>query len=181
MLSLSLSLSLVRSISLSLSLSLSLPLTCSLSRSRARTRSLSLSLSLARSLTLSLSLFLSLLACGVTELNMGQSLYLCFDSAGFCVGTRHGPALSEAAQIPTQGQRDTFFSGRFQISGDCCTQLLRSAAPGGIRWVVIRSREDHSDEKITHHEVGWSPVRNHPVYVRGGQVSDWEESQVLAD
>ncbi len=27
---------------------------------------------------------------------------------------------------------------------------------------------------------GWSPVRNHPVYVRGGQVPDWEESQVLA-
>ena len=42
------------------------------------------------------------------------------------------------------------------------------------------TREDHSDEKITHHEVGWSPVRNHPVYVRGGQVPDWEESQVLA-
>ena len=72
------------------------------------------------------------------------------------------------------------FSGRFQISGDCCTQLLRSAAPGGIRWVVIRSREDHSDEKITHHEVGWSPLRNHPINVRGGQVSDWEESQMLA-
>ena len=46
--------------------------------------------------------------------------------------------------------------------------------------VAIRSTEDHSDEKITHHEAGWSPVRNHPVYVRGGQVSDWEESQVLA-
>jgi len=27
---------------------------------------------------------------------------------------------------------------------------------------------------------GWSPVRSHPVYVRGGQVPDWEESQVLA-
>ena len=46
--------------------------------------------------------------------------------------------------------------------------------------VAIRSSKDHCDEKITHHEVGWSPVRNHPVYVRGGQVSDWEESQVLA-
>jgi hypothetical protein len=33
-------------------------------------------------------------ACGVTERNIGQSLYLCFDSAGFCVGTRHGPALN---------------------------------------------------------------------------------------
>ena len=46
--------------------------------------------------------------------------------------------------------------------------------------VAIRSREDHSDEKITHHEVGWSPLRNHPINVRGGQVSDWEESQMLA-
>ena len=45
---------------------------------------------------------------------------------------------------------------------------------------AIRSREDHSDEKITHHEVGWSPLRKHPVNVRGGQVSDWEESQMLA-
>jgi hypothetical protein len=34
--------------------------------------------------------------------------------------------------------------------------------------------------KSLNHEVGWSPVRNHPLYVRGGQVSDWEESQVLA-
>ena len=62
------------------------------------------------------------------------------------------------------------FSDRFQISGDHGTQLLRA----------IRLRENHSDEKITHREVGWSPLRNHPVYVRGGQVSDWEESQVLA-
>ena len=75
------------------------------------------------------------------------------------------------AQITTQGHRGTFFSGRFQISGDRGTQLLRA----------IRLREDHSDEKITHHEVGWSPVRNHPINVRGGQVSDWEKSQVLAD
>ena len=44
---------------------------------------------------------------------------------------------------------------------------------------AIRSREDHSDEKITHHEVGWFPLRNHPINVRGGQVSDWEESQML--
>jgi len=48
------------------------------------------------------------------------------------------------------GAQRYLFSGRFQISGDRCTQLLR----------VIRLREDHSDEKITHHEVGWSPVRN---------------------
>ena len=62
-----------------------------------------------------------------------------------------------------------------------------SASPGGSTQVqkdpvggAIRSREDHSDEKITHHEVGWSPLRNHPINVRGGQVSDWEESQMLA-
>jgi len=64
-----------------------------------------------------------------------------------------------------------------------------SASPGGGTHVqklgtlvgaAIRSREDHSDEKITHHEVGWSPLRNHPINVRGGQVSDWEESQMLA-
>ena len=51
---------------------------------------------------------------------------------------------------------------------------------GTLVGVAIRSREDHSDEKITHHEVGWSPLRNHPINVRGGQVSDWEESQMLA-
>ena len=108
---------------------------------------------------------------------MGQSLYLCSGSAGFCcwgLGKGrpfpHVKAWGGAAQITTQGPRGTFFSGRFQISGDRGTQLLRA----------IRLREDHSDEKITHHEVGWSPVRNHPVYVRGGQVSDREESQVLA-
>ena len=37
-----------------------------------------------------------------------------------------------------------------------------------------------SDEKITNHEVGWSPLRTHPINVRGGRVSDWEESQMLA-
>ena len=68
------------------------------------------------------------------------------------------------------GAHGYLFSGRFQISGDRGTQLLRA----------IRSREDHSDEKITHHEAGWSPLRNHPINVRGGQVSDWEESQMLA-
>ena len=50
---------------------------------------------------------------------------------------------------------------------------------GTLVGAAIRSREDHSDEKITHHEVGWS-LRNHPINVRGGQVSDWEESQMLA-
>jgi hypothetical protein len=64
-----------------------------------------------------------------------------------------------------------------------------SASPGGgthvqklgtLVGVAIRSREDHSDEKITHHEVGWSPLRTHPINVPGGRVSDWEESQMLA-
>jgi hypothetical protein len=66
-----------------------------------------------------------------------------------------------------QGNRGTLFSGRFQISVDLCTQILR----------VIRLRELGS---LTVR--WWSPVRNHrdPVYVRGGQVPDWEESQVLA-
>ena len=81
----------------------------------------------------------------------------------------HVKAWGGTAQITTQGHR-YLFSGRFQISGDRGTQLLRA----------IRLWEDHFDEKITHDEVGWSPVRNHPVYVRGGQVSDWEESQVFA-
>ena len=114
-----------------------------------------------------------------------------FDSAGFFVGTRHGsrpfPHVKNhgggTAQITTKGHRSTLFSGRFQISGDRGTQLLRAAAPMSKRTLVgaaIRSREENSDEKITHHEVGWSPLRNHPINVRGGQVSDWEESQMLA-
>jgi len=92
------------------------------------------------------------------------------------LGTRHGPALSSCKSMGRHcadnnaGAQRYLFPGRFQISGDRGTELLRA----------IRSWEDHSDEKITHHEVGWSPLRNHPVNVRGGQVSDWEESQVLA-
>ena len=56
------------------------------------------------------------------------------------LGTRQGPALSSCkawggtAQMTTQGHRGTLFSGRFQISGDHGTQLLRA----------IRLREDHS-------------------------------------
>ena len=162
---LSLSLALACSLALSrsharlLSLSLSLPLSLARSLARLHARSIALSLSLylslilfpsALSLTLfalSLTLSLSLSpyshaatkkhGIGLTERNMGLSLYLCFDSAGFCVGTRHGPALSSCtsmygegtAQITTQGHRGTLFSGRFQISGDRCTQLLRAAAP----------------------------------------------------
>ena len=121
---------------------------------------------------------------------MGQSLYLCFDSAGFCVGTRHGPALSSCkkswerhcADNNAGAQRYPFFGSFSDI-----WRSRHSASPGGGTQVqkdpvggAIRSREDHSDEKITHHEVGWSPLRNHPINVRGGQVSDWEESQMLA-
>ena len=92
---------------------------------------------------------------------------------------KHGKGT---AQITTQGHRDTFFRV-VQISGDRGTQLLLAVAPMSKKTLVgaaIRSREDHSDEKITHHEVGWSPLTNHPINVRGGQVSDWEESQMLA-
>ena len=67
---------------------------------------------------------------------------------------KHGEGT---AQITTQGHRGTLFLGRFQISGDRGTQLLRAAAPMSKKTLVgaaIRSREDHSDEKITHHEVG---------------------------
>ena len=116
---------------------------------------------------------------------MGQSLYLCSGSAGFCcwglgMGRPfpHVKARGGTAQITTQGHRGTLFSGRFQISGDRGTQLLPSLG-GGTQVQkdpvggAIRSREDHSDEKITHHEAGWSPLRNHPINVRGGQVSDW--------
>ena len=91
---------------------------------------------------------------------------------------KHGEGT---AQITTQGHRDTFFFGSFSD----IWRSRHSASPGGGTrgnpvGVAIRSREDHSDEKITHHEVGWSPLRNHPINVRGGQVSDWEESQMLA-
>ena len=79
---------------------------------------------------------------------------------------------------------------RYLFSGRSDSWRSRhSASPGGgthvqklgtLVGVAIRSREDHSDEKITHHEVGWSPLRTHPINVRGGRVSDWEESQMLA-
>jgi hypothetical protein len=82
------------------------------------------------------------------------------------------------------GAQRYLFSGRSDI-----WRSRHSASPGGgthvqklgtLVSVAIRSREDHSDEKITHHEVGWSPLRTHPINVRGGRVSDWEESQMLA-
>ena len=106
----------------------------------------------------------SLFACRVSERNMGQSLYLWFDSAGFCCWGL-GMGLPFPAQITTQGHRGTFFRVVSQISGDRGTQLLRAAAPMSKKTLVgaaIRSREDHSDEKITHHKVGWSPLRSHP-------------------
>jgi len=73
-------------------------------------------------------------ACGVTEGNMGQSLYLCFDSAGFCVGTRHGPALSSCkkswgrhcADNNAGAQRYPFFGSFSDI-----WRSRHSASPGG--------------------------------------------------
>ena len=101
----------------------------------------------------------SLFACSVSERNMGQSLYLWFDSAGFCCWGL-GMGRPFPTQITTQGHRGTFF--RVDI-----WRSWHSASPGGGTrgnpvGVAIRSREDHSDEKITNHEVGWSPLRNHP-------------------
>jgi hypothetical protein len=82
---------------------------------------------------------------------MGQSLYLCSGGAGFCCwGLGNGPALFSCKSMGRHcadnnaGAQRYLFSGRFQISGDRGTQFLRA----------IRLREDHSDEKITHHEVG---------------------------
>jgi len=72
---------------------------------------------------------------------MGQSLYLFSGSAGFCcwgLGKGrpfpHVKAWGGTAQITTQGHRGTLLSGRFQISADRGTQLLRA----------IQLREDHS-------------------------------------
>jgi len=78
----------------------------------------------------------------------------------------HVKAWGGTAQITTQGHRGTLFSGRFQISGDSRgTQLLRA----------IRFREDHSSR-----DGGpWSESTKFTSKV-AGQVSDWEESQVLA-
>ena len=64
---------------------------------------------------------------------MGQSLYLCFGSAGFCCWGQgmgrpfpHVKAWGGTAQITTQGHRGTLLSGRFsQIPADRGTQLLR--------------------------------------------------------
>ena len=61
-------------------------------------------------------------------------------------------------------RRNRGTSFRFvQISGDRGTRLLRAIRLG----------------KTTHREVV-VPGQKPPVYVRGGQVTDWEESQVLA-
>ncbi len=87
----------------------------------------------------------------ITDRNMGQSLYLCSSSARvLLLGTRHGQVLSSCKNMGRHcadnnaGAQRYLFSGRFQISGYHDTQLLRA----------IRLREDHSDEKITHHEWG---------------------------
>jgi hypothetical protein len=75
------------------------------------------------------------------EWNMGQSPYLCSGSAGFCcwgLGKGrpfpHVKAWRGTAQITTQGHRGTLLSGRFQISGDRCTQLLRDIRSSESGW-----------------------------------------------
>jgi hypothetical protein len=89
---------------------------------------------------------------------------------------RHCADHNAGAQMyPFFGSFSDIWRSRHSASPDVDTQVQKDPVGG-----VIRSREDHSDEKITHHEVGWSPLRNHPINVRGGQVSDWEESQMLA-
>ena len=111
---------------------------------------------------------------------MGQSLYLCSGSAGFCCWGL-GMGRPFPPQITTQGHRGTFFRVVFRYLATAALSFSGRRHPGNpVGVAIIRSREDHSDEKITHHEVGWSPVRNHSINVRGGQVSDWEESQMLA-
>jgi len=113
---------------------------------------------------------------------MGQSLYLCSGSAGLLLGTRHGPALSSCKSMHcadnNAGAQRYLFSGRFQISGDRGTQLLRAIRLREDRLPVLPCWVDYSWRPPIAR--CWSPVRNHPVYVRGEQVSDWEESQVLA-
>jgi len=101
---------------------------------------------------------------------MGHSLYLCFGSAGFCCWGLgmvrpfpHVKAWGGTAQLTTQGHRGTFFRVVFRYLA--------------ITALSLSGPLDHG--KITHHEVGWSPFRSHPINVRGGQVSDWEESQML--
>ena len=121
----------------------------------------------------------SLFACSVSERNMGQSLYLWFDSAGFCCWGL-GMGRPFPAQITTQGHRGTFFRVVSQISGDRGTQLLRAAAPGGIRWV---SPLDQGKTTLMRRSLitRWGGPRSETTHnVRGGQVSDWEESQMLA-
>jgi len=74
---------------------------------------------------------------GVTERNMGQSLYLCFGSAGFCcwglgMGRPfpHVKAWGGTAQITTQGHKKVPFFGSF-------SDIWRPQhSGGGTRWVA---------------------------------------------
>jgi hypothetical protein len=89
-----------------------------------------------------------------------------------------GKALSWADN--NAGAQRYLFSGHFQISGNHCTQLLRAAAPGGIRWV---SPLDQGKTTLMRRSLitRWGGPRSETTHnVRGGQVSDWEESQMLA-
>jgi hypothetical protein len=96
----------------------------------------------------------------------------CLSSAPSCLGVAAQRGLrldlnpgsgKTISVIPTRAQRYPFFGSFSDI-----WRSLHSAFSGYSikgRSLIVR---------------WWSPVRNHPVYVRDGQVPDWEESQVLA-
>ena len=138
-----------RSLSLALSLLLSLSLSLSLARSFALSRSL------ARSLALSLSLSLSQDSHAACRSGTWVSHYTCVSIVqGSVWGLGMGRPFPHVqawgrhcADNNAGAQRYPFFGSFSDI-----WPSRHSASPG------IRSREDHSDEKITHHEVGWSPV-----------------------
>ena len=64
----------------------------------------------------------------------------------------HVRAWGGTAQITTQGHRGTFFRVVFRYLAMAALSFSRRRHP--IKGGAIRLREDHSDEKITHHEVG---------------------------
>ena len=66
------------------------------------------------------------------------------------------------ACVDESGRSDILVIAALSFSGGTHVQKLGTLVGG-----AIGSREDHSDEKIPHHEVGWSPLRTHPINVRG--------------
>jgi hypothetical protein len=71
----------------------------------------------------------SLFACRVSERNMGQSLYLWFDSAGFCCWGL-GMGRPFPAQITTQGHRGTFFRVVFRYLATAALSFSGRRHPG---------------------------------------------------